>query len=262
MKEIFVLTIKSVFRDRVFLIITGSLILYLAVPVFGLLSMKNVFEISVTLSLTLNSFILLMLSILGGVATVWRDMEKKYVYTLLSIPLSREAYILGRFFGFSLIMLFFTLLNFLITLAISSITAKVVSDVTFSALILFIAFFLSYLKFTLLMMICFLFSVVSTSFFLPFFATIAIFLLGNASQGIYDAIFLAKEVDYPEFFKILIKILYFILPNLSTFDFTIYASYGIDLEVKKFFLAVVYFLLYFLIVLSGTLIIFKKKNLQ
>ncbi len=263
MKEVIKLTIKSVIKDRIFIVILCGLLIYVAVPVFGMLSIKNVLEISLTLSLSLNSFILLLLSILGGVSTIWRDIEKKQIYTLLSTPISRTNYFLGRFTGFSIIMFFVSLINLLITLLIYFITIKyAVTETKLSLLNLTWAFLLSFLKFVLLLGFCFFFSTFSTSFFLPFFATIAIYLLGNASQGIYDAIFLAKEIDYPEYFKFIIRLLYFILPNFSSFDLTVYVSYGIELEMKRLVYTVSYFAVYFSIILSSSIIIFNKKNLQ
>ncbi len=263
MKEIIKLTIKGVVKDRIFIVILCGLLLYFAVPVFGMLSMKNVAEISVTLSLTLNSFLLLLLSILGGVSTIWRDIEKKQLYTLLSTPITRNDYLLGRFSGFTIIMASIAALNLAITIIVSLIAIKYGGmETKFSLFNLMWAFLFSFMKFTLVLAFCFFFSTFSSSFFLPFFATIVIYLLGNASQGIYDAIFLTKEIDYPEYFKFMIKFLHFILPNLSSFDLTVYASYGINIELKRLVYPMIYFAVYLSLLIISSLIIFNKKNVQ
>lgn len=262
MKNIFKLTISGVYRDRVFILIAASIFLYLFVPIFSFLGMREIKETSITLSLTLNSFILLLLSILGGVSTIWRDIEKKYLYTLLSNPIGRVDYVLGRFFGFSFIMLVITLLNFLMALIISFASYKLAQDVQPPSFFnLFFAFMFSFLKFIMIMAFCFLFSTFSTSFFMPFFMTVIIFLIGNASQGIYDFVVLSSYVDYPQIFKVAIKIVHFLLPNLSGFDFTIFAAYGIAVDVKTIFFTLLYFVFYTAILLTLSLVIFNKKDL-
>lgn len=262
MKNIFKLTISGVLRDRVFIVIIASICLYLFVPIFSFLNMREIKETSITLSLTLNSFILLLLSILGGVSTIWRDIEKKHLYTLLSHPVSRTGYFLGRFFGFAFIMLVITVLNFLIAFLLAFASYKISNHIMMPSFYnLFIAFFFSFLKFTMVMAFCFLFSTFSTSFFLPFFVTIAIYLVGNASQNIYDFVVLSKDTEYPKIFVSIIKIIHFLLPNLSSFDFTIFAAYGIPIELRGVLFTLFYFIVYITIVLTLSLVIFNKKDI-
>lgn len=262
MKNIFKLTISGVYRDRVFILISASIFLYLFVPIFSFLSMREIKETSITLSLTLNSFILLLLAILGGVSTIWRDIEKRHLYTLLSNPVSRVDYFLGRFFGFSFIMFVITLFNFLVALIVSFVSYKLAQDLQPpSFLNLFLAFIFSFFKFIMIMAFCFLFSAFSTSFFMPFFMTVIIFLIGNASQGIYDFVVLSSDVEYPQVFKLAIKIIHFLLPNLSSFDFTIFAAYGLTFSVKTIIFTLLYFIFYTTILLTLSLTIFNKKDL-
>ncbi|MCA1933354.1 MAG: ABC transporter permease, partial [Calditerrivibrio sp.] len=104
-------TVKSFIFDRTFIILVSIISLHLFIPVFSYFSMRQLQEISITLSLTLNSFILLLMATFGGTITIWRDIERKYTFTVLSYPISRANYFLQRFFAIVLILLVITIVN-------------------------------------------------------------------------------------------------------------------------------------------------------
>jgi ABC-type transport system involved in multi-copper enzyme maturation permease subunit len=213
------------------------------------------------MSLTINSFILLFLAVFGGVATIWRDIERKHTYTILSYPIERYSYFLGRFIGFAVIMLIISIINFLISIVVIKIGAasyKSELPIVWSSISL--AFFMSYLKYILLMAFGFFFSAFSTSFFTPFFSTIAVYVAGNASQGIYDYIINAGD-KYSSLFKSVIKVIYLIFPNFSSFDFTAYATYALKVDANAVYMSLIYFVIYLLIVFSLSIIIFNKRDM-
>ncbi len=262
MLTIISLTFKNTFKDRIGIIILSMVLLYIIVPVFSSFSMRQLQEISITMSITINSFILLLLAIFGSIATVFRDVERKFVYTLLSHPLKRSDYFMGRFIGFAFVMLVVLISNFVL----SVISIKICAAMYKSRLPLLwgnvaITFVFSYLQYLLLMAFGFLFASFATSFFIPFFATIAIFITGNASQGIYDYIFHSASKEYSELFKVIIKAIYYILPNFSSFDFTVHAAYALKISSNQLINSFVYFILYFTIVMSVALIIFNRRDL-
>ncbi|MGA1846085.1 ABC transporter permease [Deferribacter abyssi] len=255
------LTFRSVIKDRIFLIIVFLVFIYGLIPVFSYFSMRQVQEISITMSLTLNSFILLFLSLFGGISTIWRDIERKYTYTLLSYPVTRISYLVGRYFGFVLLLLLITILNFSLSVIVIKISAGFYkSQLPIIWLNIFGAFAFSFLKYCLLLAFGFLFASFSTSFFTPIFSTVAIFIAGNSIQGIFD--YVMKEADkISVFVKSVVKLAYYILPNFSAFDLTSYATYALQINGKSIIFTLVYFLFYLTIVLSLTVIIFNRRDL-
>ncbi|MEF3255026.1 MAG: ABC transporter permease [Deferribacterales bacterium] len=253
-------TIKSIFLDRVFLIILSSIALYLFVPVFSYFSMRQLQEISITLSLTLNSFILLLMAIFGGTITIWRDIERKYTYTVLSYPISRTNYFIQRFLAIVAILFIITVINGVF----GYFTIKFSAGVYKSELPLlwdkiFIAYLMDFLKYVLLLSFTFFFASFSTSFFTPIFLTIGVYLAGNASQGIYD--FILKEGDrFNLFIKKTVTFAYYILPNFSSFDYTAYASYSLPFEKGLILGSIIYFIIYILIILSASILIINKRD--
>lgn len=92
-------TIRGIFRDRVFHGILLTSVIFLFIPSISTLSMRQVTELSATLSLSLISFILLLLSVFLGGTSLWRDMERRYSFSVLGLPITRSGYLFGRFAG-------------------------------------------------------------------------------------------------------------------------------------------------------------------
>ena len=180
------LTLKGSARDRIFIVIFAFCILFFFIPVFSSFSMRQIQEVSITMSLNLNSAILLFLSIFGGVSTIWRDVERKYIYNVLSHPIRRTDYILGRFLGLFALMFMVSVINFILSVIDINISASMYkSQLPINYINIMVAFLFSLLKYTLLMAFAFLVDSFATSFFMPFFLTIAVFFAGNTSQGVY-----------------------------------------------------------------------------
>lgn len=253
-------TIKSLIFDRVFIMLIAIIGLYAFVPVLSYFSMRQLQEISITLSLTLNSFILLLMAIFGGTITIWRDIERKYTFTVLSYPISRTSYLLQRFFAIVLVLFAITLVNGILGYFTIKFSASVYkSELPLFLDKIFIAYFMSFFKYTLILSFTFFFSSFSTSFFTPIFMTIAVYIIGNASQGIYD--FVMKESEkFGSFIKNIVSVAYHIFPNLSSFDYTAYASYSLPFEKGMINGTFLYFFIYICMVLILSIIIINKRD--
>lgn len=263
LKNLLYVTLKWALRDRIFHAVLGvELLLFLLVPTFSLFSMRQIQELSITLSLSLISFTLLILATLLGASTVWRDIERRYAASVLTLPAPRSAFILGKFAGTALILLLTALSLALVSaLAIKISSLQYPSELAISWLTIFAAIFTDTLKYILLAALATLFSAISTSFFLPIFGTISVYLAGSASQEVFEYI----SGDYGQtinpFFKTLVRGLYYIIPNFSSFDLKVNAIYGLPLSFYGLALTVAYFLVYTAIVLGLATIIFKKREL-
>lgn len=255
------LTLKGSARDRIFIVIFAFCILFFFIPVFSSFSMRQIQEVSITMSLNLNSAILLFLSIFGGVSTIWRDVERKYIYNVLSHPIRRTNYILGRFLGLFALMFMVSVINFILSVIDINISASMYkSQLPINYINIMVAFLFSLFKYTLLMAFAFLIDSFATSFFMPFFLTIAVFFAGNTSQGVYEYI-MEGATKYSVVFKDIVTAIYYILPNFSSFDFTPQAVYNLSIDLNSVFVTIVYFILYFAVVMTLTCWIFERRNL-
>lgn len=263
MYQIFIITFKGILRDRVFHGIAISALFFLLIPSVSSLSMRQVVELSITLSLSMMSAIMLLLSVFLGGSSLWKDMERRYTFSVLGLPISRTSYVLGKFFGIAA----FLLLTSLILGAAGSAVIKYVSvlyppmrPVVWSNIffaILFVA-----LKYIILIGFAFLLSTVSTSFFLPIFGTLSVFFVGSAAQQVYDFIRSPAAQNYSPIIKKAATGIYYLLPNLHAFDLSVNAVYGIDVSLSGLTLTAAYFIIYTAIILTIAVIVFSRREMQ
>lgn len=264
MFNIIQITLKGIFRDRVFQGIMALAVLFLFIPSAASLSMRQVTELSITLSLSLISFILLLLSVFLGATSIWKDMERRYTFSVLSLPISRSSYLLGRFFGLAL----FLLLTSAVLGSVAGLVIKASSGIYPSERpivwgYLLLAVLFATLKYILLVAVALLLSTVSTSFFLPIFGTVCAFLSSGITQQVYEFVHspAAANAVVP-LFKPAVTMLYYLLPNLAGFDLKINAIYGIAPNMGGLGLTIAYFAAYTAMLLGGAALLFSRREMK
>lgn len=257
-------TLKGIFRDRVFQGIIALAMLFLFIPSVASLSMRQVTELSVTLSLSLISFILLLLSVFLGATSLWKDMERRYTFSVLSLPLSRSSYLFGRFFGLALFLLLTSVLLGTVACLVIKIASGIYpSDrpIVWSWLLLAIVF--STLKYILLVGVALLLSTVSTSFFLPIFGTICVFLASGITQQVYEYVNSPVAVQtVSPLMKPVVSLVYYMLPNLAGFDLKVNAIYSIAPNLSGLGITFAYFVAYTAILLGGAALLFNRREMK
>ncbi len=255
-------TMKGLLRDRVLQGILVAALVFLAIPAVSTLSMRQVTELSLTLSLSLVSFILLLLAIFLGGVSLWRDVERRYTHSVLSFPRSRTCYLLERFSGIALFLLGVAVLLGLLTVAVVLFVSHTYPpDRPVSWIAVVVALGFDAFKCLLLVAFAVLFSSVSTSFFLPIFGTIAVYLVGGASQQAYDYVLSPAGRSLSPLAQGLAKVLYYILPNLSAFDLKVNAIYALPLDFHALALTLGYGILYMAFVLIAAAAVYSRRQL-
>lgn len=255
-------TLRGIFRDRVFQGILVASLVFLAIPSISTLSMRQVTALTLTLSLSLVSFILLLLAIFLGGVSLWRDMERRYTHSVLTLPMSRSRYLLGRFAGISLFLLGTAILLGLIAAVVVFLVStwhppdRAIAWGAFVAAVGFDVF-----KCIMLVSIAALFSSVSTSFFLPVFGTIAVYLVGGASQQAFDYVHSTAGQTIAPVLRQCANILYYILPNFSAFNLKVNAIYALPLNFGGLALTAGYGVIYTTFVLLSAAVIFARREL-
>jgi ABC-type transport system involved in multi-copper enzyme maturation permease subunit len=263
MLQMLKITLKGIFRDRVFHGITVAACAFLLIPGIASLSMRQVTELSLTLSLSLISFIMLLLSVFLGGTSLWKDIERRYTFSVLGLPISRQSYLLGRFAGTALfVLLAGAVLGMAacVVVAYSSHVYPPDRPIVWGTVGLSILF--DALKYILLVAVAFLFSTVSTSFFLPVFGTIATYLVGNVTQQVYDYVHSPASRNLALAVKQVASFLYYLLPNLSAFDLKVNSIYALPVPVEGVLLTVAYFVVYVAILLSLSAVIFLRREMR
>lgn len=264
MLNIVAITLKGIFRDRIFQGIMVLAVLFLFIPSVASLSMRQMTELTTTLSLSLISFIMLLLSVFLGATSIWKDIERRYTFSVLSLPISRSTYLVGRFVGIALFML----ITSVILGGLAMVAVKVATfgyppsrPVVWSTLIVTILF--DALKYILVVAVTMLLSTMSTSFFLPVFGAISIFLTGTITQQVFDYLQTpSARSAIPAMVQKTATFLYYLLPNLSGFDLKVHAIYSIPLNSHGLTVTTVYFLIYTALVLSVASLLFARREMK
>jgi len=264
MATIISITLKSIFRDRIFQGIMMLAVLFLFIPTIASLSIRQMTELTTTLSLSLISFIMLLLAVFLGTTAIWKDIERRYTFSVLSLPISRWSFFLGRFLGIALFMIItaiFLGVISLIAIKVATFGYPPSRPVAWSAIVVTIIF--DVLKYILIVGIAMLLATVSTSFFLPIFGAISIFLAGTATQAVYDYLHTPTALtSVSTVVRDAAVVLYYILPNLSGFNLKVHAIYSIPFDFKGLVLTLMYFVVYNVLLLSFGSFLFARREMK
>ena len=258
------ITLKGIFRDRIFQGIMALAVLFLLIPFAASLSMRQTTELSITLSLSLISFIMLLLAVFLGATSIWKDIERRYSFSVLSLPLSRTTYLVGRFCGIALFMLITALFLGTIAMLVIKVSSTIYPPsrpLLWNAIIVTIVF--EALKYILLVAVAMLLATVSTSFFLPIFGTVSAFLAGTITQQVYDYLQSpSAQKAVSATVKNAAQVLYYLLPNLSSFDLKVNSIYSIPLNLSGLLWTVLYFAVYTGSLLAIGAILFERREMK
>ncbi|MEI6207188.1 MAG: ABC transporter permease [Desulfuromonadales bacterium] len=263
MNALIQITLKGIFRDRGFQGIMVSACAFLFIPGIASFSMRQVTELSLTLSLSLISFIMLLLSVFLGGTSLWKDIERRYTHGVLGLPLSRSSYLLGRFGGTALFVLLVAVvlgIAAFVVVGFTSVSHPPDRPIVWGTMALCILF--DALQYILLIAVAFFFSTVSTSFFLPVFGTIATFLAGGITQQVYEYICSPASKGLSPVVKLIATGLYYLLPNFGAFDLKVNTIYGLPVSAWGLLLTVAYFVVYVGLLLSLSAAIFLRREMR
>ena len=256
--------LRGILRDRILYGVLGfAAVMILSVPAFSNFSMRQVQELSITLSLSVVSVVLLVVTLLLGASSVWRDIERRYTSAVLSLPLPRATFLLSKFISIAMFLLLSTVvLGVGCVLVIVIASASYPSDIPihWGNILLVLAGNLG--KYLLLTAFALLLSSLSTSFYLPFFGTLVIYFSGSASQEVYEYVSGAFGNEISPLATMAIKSAYFVLPNFSAFNFQTQAVYGLPVEASGLLLTFIYLVVYTGILLLLAVYSFERRELS
>lgn len=243
-------TLKEAIRDRIL-----YLILFFAVVCIGfsrllaLLTLGDRVKIIKDVGLSSLSLFGALMAILIGTGLVYKEIDKKTIYTLLSKPIHRYQFLLGKFFGLVLTLFIMLLLMSIIFLALLFFhTFKIEWQMLIAILYIF-------LELCLITSVALLFSCFSTPILSSIFS-LAFYLIGHTAWGLKTLIIKIKS----GFGKAIAQALYQFLPDLENFNFKTEIVYNLPIPPSIFLFSMLYGIFYTLFVLTIALLIFRKRD--
>src|SRR5512144_731443 len=99
------ITFKEGIRNRALYGITlFALLLFGVTALVATMIPREVGKVSVDMALSTISFAGLLIVLFVGINLLAKDLDKRTIYTVLSRPISRSQYIIGKFFGMVLLI--------------------------------------------------------------------------------------------------------------------------------------------------------------
>lgn len=211
-------------------------------------------EARVIVDLGLSSILIFgaFISIFVGVGLVWKEIEKRTVYSIFSKPVSRGEFIIGKYLG-----LCATLLVNVLVMGIGVTVALFYVGGTKFAGAIWPAILLIFLELTIVTAVAIAFSSFSTpalSALLTFF----VFVIGHFSASLRE---LAQELGSPGA-RYLFDAIYYLLPNLSHFTVIAETANGVTASGAMVAGVTAYAVVYDIILLTITVVIFSRRNFK
>jgi len=258
------LTFREVLKERFFLgILTVEVLSIFACYYLSEIAAGDTVKVAMDFILGFFFFLSSLFVVMVSTSTLFRDLSNKFIYIVLSKPISRESYLFGKYLGVISVYGFFLFLSFFIVtsgmLTISYFANLWVPHVILVERVLFFTFSLFFMG-VLLTAFSFLFSTILTSQTLAILVAFLLFLIGLELSPVKELV-LSSEYVSP-FNKVLIKVLYYFFPNFSLYDLKAPVVHTqLPISVTYLLLLFLYTLLYSGAVLLVTTKLFCRREL-
>jgi ABC-type transport system involved in multi-copper enzyme maturation permease subunit len=192
-----------------------------------------------------------MIAIFVGIGLVYKEIERKTIYNILSKPIHRYQFIIGKYLG-----LIMTLLIEVVVMSVVLFTMLYFYEgkIDFA---LFHAIAMIFIELMIVTAFALLFSSFSTPILSGLF-TLSFYIIGHLTADLLE---LGRR-SHSQSLKYFTEILYYILPNLEYFNIKGEVVYHLSLEEGYLFFASVYGILYILIILLISMVIFQKRDFK
>jgi len=247
-------TFREAVRDRVlYNIVFFALLLLGATPLFGKISIGLERVILINLGLSCITWFGAVIAIFIGTGLVSKEIDKKTLYTVLSRPVRRWEFILGKYFGLCATLLvntFFMSIGFY--LALLYVTGKF----TMADVRLLWALLLIVMQFLAITAISLLFSTFTTPLFSSLFS-FAMFAIGTFVDD------LRGFAGILEGWSRMIALGFsYLIPNFGLLNVVPQAAHDVAIDWHILWSGILYAAIYSSIALSAAIALFEKRNLK
>jgi ABC-type transport system involved in multi-copper enzyme maturation permease subunit len=248
-------TFREAVRDRLlYNLIFFALMMMAAAVLVGGVSIGIERDVIVNLGLSAISLFGIVMAIFIGVGLVYKEIEKRTLYSLLAKPVQRWQFLAGKFAGLLLTLAVNTTLMMIgLAAALLYVTQKFErSDGTIVIAIYFILLELALITSLALFFSCFSSPLLSTLY------TLGIYIAGVFSPDIRDI----GIVTSSPVVKAAAKVIYYILPNFHNFNVIAAAVHKESIPFSLIWQNTLYAALYIALILIAASAVFSGRDLK
>lgn len=245
-------TFREKVRDRILYVILGFAVLMIIGSIFlGKLSLNEQIKIIKDGGLSAISIFGAVMAIFLGVGLVSQEIDKRTIYTILSKPVRRATFLIGKYLGLC------------ITLAVNVIAMSVVLFIILKAyginpsIIFVYAMYFLLLELMLTTALALFFSTFSSTILSILFTT-GIYTIGHLLEDLKNF----GEKSDVELFRSVSKVLYYILPNMDFHNIKVNFTHDIPVEISTIGWVSLYTIAYIVLILILSTIIFNRREFK
>lgn len=244
---------REAVRDRVLYNLILFVLIITASAIFlGELTAGQEARVIVDLGLSAMLIFGVFISIFVGVSLVWKEIERRTVYSIFSKPVGRGEFIIGKYLGLCLTLLVnVVVMGVGVTLALLYVEGGRFVGAIWGAILLI------FLELTIITGVAIMFSSFSSpalSALLTFF----IFLIGHFSSSLRDF----AENTGSQAAIVFFNAIYYLLPNLAQFSFITNVANAQTVPLQVIGAAALYAIAFDAILLAITVLIFSRRSFK
>jgi len=254
MKNIFVIaknTLKLEIRDKILYGILAFALGYIALTIFfGQLTLGELQMIK-SFGLAGIYFFTAIIALFLGTTSFYKDVDRKTVYFLVSKPVSRSQFLIGKYFGLCLVLL----------------VASIILGAAYFGIVMYegggfdviglLAIFMQFLEMCLFIAFAICVASFSTSLISIVF-TSAVFFIGHVVSALLID---AKAIGISGLQYRLVQAIYYVFPNLEKFNVRDLAIHAVAMPFTSFLLALAYTAAYVALLLMTAIWVFDRKEI-
>ncbi len=245
-------TYREGVRDRLFLAVGVFGIVILAGSfIVGPLSLGEQVRITQDIGLAAISILSFLIAIMIGTGIVYREIEKRTIYTVISKPVNRWQFILGKFLGLIATVSLLVLMMTVVLVVVNWIASRSFHPQILTAVLL------TWMELTLLTSLSILMSTLCSPILGAVF-TLMLYFIGHTSADLKE---LAARFG-SQSIKVISGIIYYTLPNLEYLNVRSKVIHGVEVDAGYIAFASSYALLYTLVFLIIAMLVFERKEFK
>ncbi|MBI4381770.1 MAG: ABC transporter permease [candidate division NC10 bacterium] len=245
-------TFREAVRDRIlYAILIFALVMLAGSTILVTISVGGEVKIIKDLGLACISIFGTLIAIFLGIGLVSKEIERRTLYTIITKPIHRYQFILGKYLGLVLTLLVNVAVMALGLLGLAYLWEGV------SSVRLFLAVLFIFLELMLVTALALLFSAFSSPTLSAIF-TLSLFVAGHLSGDL--RLFAARFGGAVT--KLSAETLYFLLPNLSRLNFKDQAVHGFGVDGGSMGLSFLYAIFHIAALVLAAMAIFERRDFK
>lgn len=243
-------TFRESIRDRIlYVIFVFAVLMLVASLLAGSISLDQ--DVKVIKDFGLASIFLFstLMAVFIGTNLVYKEIDKRTIFLILSKPIKRSEFIVGKFAGLALTMLAIIAIMTIFFLALVRIKTGGWDPLLLEAIAL------NYIELLIIIALTITFSAFTAPLSSAVYAVL-VFLIGHSMSTIWHIAISSSNV----FLKYTLEGVYYIFPNLEKFNVRNTVSYGIGLSGEQALWSIGYALIYVVFLLFMAVVILRRQE--